>query len=57
LSPDIWAGVVFPEAGINWLINEINTLRERPLYLFPVRNEDTICFKKNRHPFLSEKAF
>ena len=25
-TPDIRAGVVFPEAGINWLVNEIDTL-------------------------------
>ena len=25
-TPDIRAGVVFPEAGINWLVKEIDTL-------------------------------
>lgn len=55
-TPDIRSGVVFPEAGINWLVNEINTLPERPQDPFLVRDEDAIYFKKNIEPFWRGKT-
>jgi len=38
-TPDIRAGVVFPEAGLSWLVNEIETLPGRPQDPFNVRQE------------------
>lgn len=55
-TPDIRAGVVFPEAGINWLINEIESLPERPQDPFNVRPTDVTYFKEIIEPFWSGKT-
>lgn len=50
-TPGIRAGVVFPEAGISWLTNEIETLDSRPQDPFFVREEDIVHFRKYIEPF------
>lgn len=50
-TPDIRAGVVFPEAGIKWLKNEIDSLPHRPQDPFNVRKRDATYFKKYIEPF------
>src|SRR5665647_2042819 len=50
-TPDIRAGVVFPEAGINWLVKEIDTLNKRPQDPFNVRYEDDVYFREVIEPF------
>jgi formate C-acetyltransferase len=55
-TPEIRAGVVFPEAGITWLINEIETLPERPQDTFNVRPEDVDCFRGEIEPFWRGKT-
>jgi formate C-acetyltransferase len=50
-TPDIRAGVVFPEAGISWLINEIESLPVRPQDTFNVRPEDIKCFREEIAPY------
>ncbi len=55
-TPDIRAGVVFPEAGINWLVKEIGTLPQRPQDPFNVRNEDAVCFKEVIEPYWRGKT-
>jgi pyruvate formate-lyase/glycerol dehydratase family glycyl radical enzyme len=55
-TPDSRAGVVFPEAGINWLLKEIDTLPDRPQDRFNVRQEDAIYFRENIEPFWRGKT-
>jgi pyruvate formate-lyase/glycerol dehydratase family glycyl radical enzyme len=55
-TPDIRAGVVFPEAGISWLSKEIKTLPSRPQDPFNVKEEDLKFFKKVIEPFWHEKT-
>lgn len=55
-TPDIRAGVVFPEAGITWLINEIDSLPGRPQDTFNVREEDKICFREAIEPYWKGKT-
>jgi len=55
-TPDIRAGVVFPEAGITWLINEIDSLPIRPQDTFNVREEDKIYFREVIEPYWKEKT-
>jgi pyruvate formate-lyase/glycerol dehydratase family glycyl radical enzyme len=55
-TPDIRAGVVFPESGIAWLHEEIDTLAGRPQDPFNVRKEDLIYFKENIEPFWAGKT-
>ena len=50
------AGVVFPEAGINWLVKEIDTLPDRPQDPFLVRKKDAIYFKTKIEPFWTGKT-
>jgi len=49
-------GVVFPEGGINWLENEIDTLETRPQDRFTVRPEDRACFFEELVPFWKGKT-
>jgi len=44
-TPDMRAGVVFPEAGISWLDEEIETLPTRPQDTFSVRDQDIRDFR------------
>ena len=50
-TPGIRAGVVFPEAGISWLSNEIETLPTRPQDQFEVRKEDISYFNEIIVPY------
>lgn len=55
-TPDIRAGVVFPEAGIAWLVDEIDALHDRLQDPFNVRQEDITCFKEYIEPFWRGKT-
>ena len=55
-TPDNRAGVVFPEAGINWLLNEIETLPGRQQDPFNVRPNDVIYFKELMEPYWRGKT-
>src|SRR5664279_2206848 len=55
-TPDNRAGVVFPEAGINWLLKEIDSLHERPQDPFNVRKEDAFYFREKIEPFWRGKT-
>jgi pyruvate formate-lyase/glycerol dehydratase family glycyl radical enzyme len=55
-TSDIRAGVVFPEAGINWLVKELDTLPCRPQDPFNVRNEDAVYFKEVIEPYWRGKT-
>ncbi len=50
-TPDIRAGVVFPEAGVSWLLNELETLPQRKQDPFNVKQEDIISFRQEIAPF------
>lgn len=52
----IRSGVVFPEAGISWLGNEINTLHLRPQDQFSVKSEDISCFREVIEPFWRDRT-
>jgi formate C-acetyltransferase len=49
-TPGIRAGVVFPEAGISWLVNEIETLHKRDQDPFQVNPGDIVYFKDSLEP-------
>jgi len=55
-TPDIRAGVVFPEAGVSWLLKEIDSLPLREQDPFNVRPEDITSFKEIIEPFWREKS-
>jgi pyruvate formate-lyase/glycerol dehydratase family glycyl radical enzyme len=55
-TSDIRAGVVFPEAGIDWLVKEIDTLPYRAQDPFLVRKEDVVYFKTKIEPFWTGKT-
>lgn len=55
-TPEIRAGVVFPEAGISWLVNEIRTLSVREQDPFFVRQEDIDFFFNEIEPFWRGKT-
>jgi len=50
-TPDSRARVVFPEAGISWLLNEIDTLPHRQQDPFNVKEKDKIIFLEQIAPF------
>ena len=50
-TPDMRAGVVFPEAGIRWLDEEIETLPTRPQDTFRVREQDIRDFRNIILPY------
>ncbi len=54
-TPEIRAGVVFPEAGIGWLEKEIEDLPSRPQDPFRTRPED-VSFFTSSELHLSGKA-
>ena len=49
-TPGIRAGVVFPEAGIAWVEDELEELPHRPQDRFNVRSEDIRDFRKQIFP-------
>lgn len=55
-TPDIRAGVVFPESGISWLREEIEFLPTRPQDSFNVRREDISCFRELIEPYWRGKS-
>ena len=55
-TAEIRAGVVFPEAGITWLVKEIETLPFREQDPFNVRKEDAEYFTENIEPFWRGKT-
>jgi pyruvate formate-lyase/glycerol dehydratase family glycyl radical enzyme len=55
-TPEIRAGVVFPEAGISWLLKEIDSLPLRLQDPFNVKQEDIRYFKEVIVPFWNEKT-
>jgi pyruvate formate-lyase/glycerol dehydratase family glycyl radical enzyme len=55
-TPDIRAGVVFPESGIRWLVNEIDGLPNRQQDPFKVKPEDVVYFKEVIEPFWRGKT-
>lgn len=55
-TPEIRGGVVFPEAGINWVAKEIETLPYRPQDPFNVRKEDICYFRNSIVPFWHGKT-
>jgi pyruvate formate-lyase/glycerol dehydratase family glycyl radical enzyme len=55
-TSDIRAGVVFPEAGINWLVNEIENLPFRPQDPFNVEHEDVSYFRHEIEPYWRGKT-
>jgi pyruvate formate-lyase/glycerol dehydratase family glycyl radical enzyme len=55
-TPDIRAGIVFPEAGLSWLLKEIDTLPVRAQDRFLVRDDDVTYFKEIIEPFWHGKT-
>ena len=56
-TPDIRAGVVFPEAGINWLLNEFENIPFRPQDPFNIRQETIIsAFTETIAPYWKGKT-
>jgi formate C-acetyltransferase len=55
-TPEIRAGVVFPEAGISWIKDELKTLPSRPQDPFRVRQKDAECFLENIEPAWTGKT-
>ena len=55
-TSEIRAGVVFPEAGINWLVSEIETLPFRSQDPFKVKPADKTYFKEIIEPFWRGKT-
>jgi pyruvate formate-lyase/glycerol dehydratase family glycyl radical enzyme len=55
-TPDIRAGVVFPESGLAWVANEIETLPGRLQDPFNVRTDDMTYFKEQIEPFWRDKT-
>ncbi|MGQ8336217.1 glycyl radical protein [Sunxiuqinia sp. A32] len=55
-TPDIRAGIVFPEAGISWLENEIETLPTRTQDPFQLRQEDITYFREILEPYWRGKT-
>lgn len=54
-TPEIRAGVIFPEAGINWLKNELDTLPHRAQDPFNVKQTDKEYFHETIEPFWNGK--
>ncbi|MFC1760659.1 glycyl radical protein [Planctomycetota bacterium] len=55
-TPDVRAGVVFPEAGIGWLEEEIETLPTRPQDTFQVHPRDIDDFRTLITPYWRGKT-
>jgi RimJ/RimL family protein N-acetyltransferase len=50
-TPEIRAGVVFPEAGISWIANELDTLSQRPQDPFHVHDSSKAIFLDEIEPY------
>ncbi len=55
-TPEIRAGVVFPEAGISWIGRELDSLPTRPQDPFRVRSADKKIFLEEIEPYWSGKT-
>jgi len=55
-TPGRRAGVVFPEAGIKWLDEELENLPFREQDKFNVRKEDIVIFRKEILPYWKGKS-
>lgn len=55
-TPEIRAGVVFPEAGISWIAKELDSLPTRPQDPFRVREADKKIFLEEIEPYWSGKT-
>lgn len=55
-TPDIRAGIVFPEAGISWVADELENLPFRKQDPFNVKDEDKSIFKEEIEPFWRGKT-
>lgn len=55
-TPDSRAGVVFPEAGLAWLLKEIEMLPVRSQDTFHVKQEDISYFRETLEPFWRGKT-
>ncbi|MEN8228348.1 MAG: formate C-acetyltransferase/glycerol dehydratase family glycyl radical enzyme [Bacteroidota bacterium] len=55
-TPEIRAGVVFPEAGISWLSGELDTLSTRPQDPFRVDEADKKVFLEEIEPYWRERT-
>ena len=55
-TPGIRAGVVFPEAGIAWVEEEIEQLPSRPQDRFNVHQEDVREFRERIYPYWKGKG-
>jgi len=52
-TPEIRAGVIFPEAGISWIARELDSLPTRPQDPFQVRESDKKVFLEEIEPYWS----
>lgn len=55
-TPGIRGGVVFPESGLSWLNEEIDTLETRVQDRFFVREEDKRVFRDDIYPYWHGKS-
>lgn len=55
-TPEVRAGVVFPEAGISWIARDLDSLPSRPQDPFQVRDEDKRIFLEEIEPFWRGKT-
>lgn len=55
-TPDVRAGVVFPEAGVSWIDDELETLPTRPQDKFNVRERDKKVFRESILPYWKGKT-
>jgi pyruvate formate-lyase/glycerol dehydratase family glycyl radical enzyme len=55
-TPRVRAGVVFPEAGIAWLNDEIEQLPTREQDTFEVRENDVREFRERLYPYWKERG-
>jgi pyruvate formate-lyase/glycerol dehydratase family glycyl radical enzyme len=55
-TPDVRAGVVFPEAGISWIARELDTLHIRPQDPFQVKEADKKIFLEEIEPYWSGRT-
>lgn len=55
-TPDIRAGVVFPEAGVSWIAREVGNLAYRSQDPFNVRTQDAEYLKNHLEPYWRGKT-
>lgn len=55
-TPGIRSGIVFPEAGLNWVSDELDSLHGRPQDPFRVKPEDATYFTDQIEPYWCGKT-